>query len=189
MAKILDKEELKRHIIDNGITKVRLTRGFWDIPVNTELYIGIDNHSNLSSYDSDTICKNKDLGLDYEYIFASKYRGKFELIEESLPNNFKIQVSTEELSKKVQEHLFELGYGWVCGGVTIQHHDSKFLFVNNNLIIRRYDDSKYFLEHKNEEITLTRLFNVKPEKKKVIMDGKEFYISQESFEEFKKQFN
>ena len=79
----LTKEQLVEHIKKHGITLVRTTKEYREVPSGTKVWIGLDGDEDLYSGDTITNYKNYkfDYGFDYQW-WWSEYTGLFELIEE-----------------------------------------------------------------------------------------------------------
>jgi hypothetical protein len=96
MGKKLNAEELKEHIKKNGITLVRMTGGYENIPSRVKLWFGLNSEDDLSSYNNATDSKNKEFNYDFDYGWCCfyEYIGLFELVEEE-PN----------IAEQIIEHL------------------------------------------------------------------------------------
>lgn len=90
MSKILNRDELGEYIKQNGITKVRTTAKYKEVPENTVLYFGTDS-TGITSYDYKTNSLNRPFNYPFCYKrnFNGNYTGKFEIIE-SVEGNFKV---------------------------------------------------------------------------------------------------
>ncbi len=93
MGKIMNWNELKEHLKENGITKIRVTEKYEDIPKGTILFFGMEGNY-PSTYDCGTDNKNKSFNYHLEYDYCSywkiNYKGEFELIEENSSRKFKV---------------------------------------------------------------------------------------------------
>lgn len=59
-------------------------------------------------------------------------------------HSIKVHVPTPEISKLVQEKLFEEGCSWLGSGDCVKYTDYKYLFVNGNKILSRTNQPEYF---------------------------------------------
>ena len=64
----------------------------------------------------------------------------------------KVHVPTPEISKLVQEKLFEKGCGWRYFGKEPQFSDAKYLYVTNNIITHSEEYTNYFNSHTNKQV-------------------------------------
>lgn len=72
--------------------------------------------------------------------------------------NMKIRIKDEEHSRKVQEHLFSLGYRWCVHGQRVVYTDKLYLFTNSDDSLITYGDDKHWFEnHDNTEYVLEEL--------------------------------
>ncbi len=83
--------------------------------------------------------------------------------------NYKIFVGNEEMSKKVQEHAFKLGYDWLLTRLAspnkIIGEDKAYLFMDDQGNLTCGDSYAYFEGHGYPEITITDFLAIKPESK------------------------
>lgn len=85
----MTKKQFKKHLKEHGITKARTTEELYSVPKGTELWFGLNEKLNISTYDDDTRNKNKayNYDFDYEWFWDDSYTGKFELVEEETSEN------------------------------------------------------------------------------------------------------
>jgi hypothetical protein len=71
----------------------------------------------------------------------------------------KIKIVDEEMSRKVQQRAFELGWSWIVGGSSISFLNSKYLFFDSDKEITRSDnDTTFNFESDYKEIFADDLF-------------------------------
>lgn len=115
----------------------------------------------------------------YEYIMSKDPANKVLDI-----NNTKIWIGNNpELSRKIQEKAFELGYTWVTGETNAQYLDKETIYFDNNYLSYSNGDKYYFSKHENREITPMDLgikeFEIKPlEQEEKFVVGKWYICSQ-----------
>ena len=83
MGKKLNAEELKEHIKKNGITLVRTTEKWKDIPSGTKLWLenGDSFPNDLFSLSGEEKNRNFNYAFDYAVIWNEDYIGLFELVQ------------------------------------------------------------------------------------------------------------
>ena len=95
--------------------------------------------------------------------------------------NIKIRVKSPEHSKKIQEHLFSLGYRWNIGGdFRIMYRD--FLFAYNDSLIGFSDDELFFNNNSFPEFELVETVSYEFKeipKREVVKIGKKSYFLDE----------
>ena len=63
----------------------------------------------------------------------------------------KVHLPTPEISKLVQEKLFEKGCSWVSGGCITREY-SLYLFVDDKYITASYGDKNFFNKYENKQV-------------------------------------
>lgn len=68
--------------------------------------------------------------------------------------NIKVKVPTPEISRMVQEKLFEEGVRWrYTGGASVRHEGEKYLYVGDSLkMTQGGSDQEYFNQHSHKQV-------------------------------------
>ena len=94
--------KFKEYIKKNGVTKARITEGFYSIPFGTILFFGRNNIGTLSTYE--TSSQNDQFGYGFDTLWDTswkeKYDGEFELIDEESPSE-----NVNKMTKKTIYHV------------------------------------------------------------------------------------
>lgn len=110
--------------------------------------------------------------------------GKFDLVRESQSknmkgvfSNMKFRVNSPEHSKKIQEHLFTLGYKWICEThFVVEKTDKPFLYTEEDGKITYGTNEDYFKNSMHKEHTLqeTTSYTLVEKKETLTIDGKTY---------------
>ena len=97
---------------------------------------------------------------------------------------FKIRVQSPEHSKKIQEHLFSLGYGWRMNPRIriIRFTDAAFILAFEDKQLYRSNNELYFNEHRLPEVELVEKISYEFKeipKREVVKIGEKFYFLDE----------
>ena len=134
----MNREELSDYVEEYGITLVKTTEKYGEVPKGTKLYFGFDKNEGLNSYNMHTKDENKQFNypFDYQWLFSS-YKGQFELINKNIINNKSIMTNAknfvEEKILKVKNpeiyETFKAGLTDKLGNLTEEGKDltNKFL--------------------------------------------------------------
>lgn len=100
------------------------------------------------------------------------------VVEEPIFKNMKFRVNSSEHSKQIQEHLFTLGYKWICEvRQAVEKTDKPFLYVEECGQITYGDTEEYFKNSIHKEYTLQEItaYTLVEKKETITIDGKEYY--------------
>jgi hypothetical protein len=87
----------------------------------------------------------------------------------------KIKVETPEQSKRFQEFAFGLGVRWSTQGKVVSYVNSKFLYIDNFLLLTQdSDDKDYFNAYEYKELKYSELF---PLSKDEMVGGEVYYYN------------
>jgi hypothetical protein len=94
--------------------------------------------------------------------------------------NQKIRIATSDISRAIQEDLFQQGYEWRSVGKNVQHATAAFLYAKEDGRLSYGQDRTLFEEKEYPEViytTQTKLVVVekKPVRAKVVLFGKTYY--------------
>lgn len=108
--------------------------------------------------------------------------------------NYKIEVFNEDISVKVQEHVFKLGYNWASGGSKPNYLNRKFLMIKDSCL-RYFDSETEFNNSPLKEISITDFLRIKDKTVRVrlnsayeaIVNSKEVKVGCQTFSHDKVQ--